>query len=83
VADVRSTFVMSTRPLREVTASFAALALVVSCSPDQSEAGLGTWRAERDSVADTIIVRTISGSVWGEPATLVEEVASPWPRSAP
>ena len=29
---------------------------------------------ERDTVADTVVVRTIEGSRWGEPVRLVEEV---------
>jgi hypothetical protein len=35
----------------------------------------GTWVAERDTIGDTVIVRTISGSVWGEPITLAEDLA--------
>jgi sugar lactone lactonase YvrE len=35
----------------------------------------GSWVAERDTSGDNVVVRTISGSVWGEPATLVEELA--------
>ncbi|UCD24380.1 MAG: 6-bladed beta-propeller [Gemmatimonadota bacterium] len=35
----------------------------------------GTWVSERDTIADTIVVRTLSGSVWGTKAKL-EEVLS-------
>lgn len=34
-----------------------------------------TWVAERDTLGDTVVVRTVSGSVWGAPARLVEEVS--------
>lgn len=50
-------------------------ALATGCSQDRSEAQNSTWRVERDTVGDTVVVRTISGSVWGRPATLVEELA--------
>ncbi len=39
-----------------------------------SAAGGGGWAATRDTVGDTVVVRTLGGSVWGAPATLVEEV---------
>jgi len=34
----------------------------------------GAWRAVTDTIGDTIVVRTVSGSVWGGPAELAEEV---------
>jgi hypothetical protein len=34
----------------------------------------GAWRAEVDTLGDTIIVHTVAGSVWGDTADLVEEV---------
>lgn len=35
----------------------------------------GSWVAERDTVGDTVLVRTISGSVWGAPVEMVEDLA--------
>jgi hypothetical protein len=32
------------------------------------------WTAAIDSVGDTVVIRTVSGSVWGDTATLVEEM---------
>ena len=32
------------------------------------------WRAVTDTLGDTIVVRTVSGSIWGERTELVEEV---------
>lgn len=37
-------------------------------------ARVGTWIAQSDTLGDTIVVRTISGSVWRSPLTLVEEL---------
>lgn len=34
----------------------------------------GGWEAVRDTVGDTVVVRTVSGSVWGGAARLVEEL---------
>jgi hypothetical protein len=33
------------------------------------------WTAERDSIGDTLIVRTVSGSTWGRPGRLVTRVS--------
>lgn len=51
------------------------LTLTAGCTGDRSGADDGTWRAERETRGDTLVVRTVSGSVWGRPATLVEELA--------
>lgn len=32
------------------------------------------WQAVRDTVGDTVVVRTVAGSVWGDTARLVEEL---------
>lgn len=45
---------------------------VVACSGDIGSDSVA-WQATRDTVGDTIIVRTTAGSVWGD-ARLVEEV---------
>ncbi|UCD23980.1 MAG: 6-bladed beta-propeller, partial [Gemmatimonadota bacterium] len=49
----------------------ALLSLACSEAPVRDT---GTWVAEIDTVGDTVVVRTISGSVWGETATLVEDL---------
>ena len=52
-----------------------ALALLQAACHSGRPSDLGTWVAERDTVGDTVTVRTVSGSVWGKPATLVEDLA--------
>lgn len=51
------------------------LPTLLACSPGDVEAGAEAWTAVRDTVGDTVIVRTISGSVWGDTAELVPEVS--------
>ncbi|HSG82623.1 MAG TPA: 6-bladed beta-propeller, partial [Gemmatimonadota bacterium] len=54
--------------------SVALLALaLLGCSGSQRSDG-GNWVAVYDTVGDTLIVRTESGSVWGEAAALVADV---------
>ncbi len=48
--------------------------LAAGCSRGTREADGGSWQATRDTVGDTIVVATISGSVWGDTADLVPEV---------
>ncbi len=60
---------------RSVTIVIAGVALIAGACRASSNSDLGTWVAERDTVGDTVTVRTVSGSVWGKPATLVEELA--------
>lgn len=60
---------MRTHPA--LLSSFICLASL-ACSGDGGPDPMA-WQATRDTVGDTIIVRTTSGSVWGE-ARLVEEV---------
>ncbi|MEJ2186831.1 MAG: hypothetical protein P8Z36_12940 [Gemmatimonadota bacterium] len=38
-----------------------------------STPGGGGWASTRDTVGDTVVVHTVSGSTWGAPARLVEE----------
>jgi len=51
-----------------------ALLAVGACSADRGQ-DLGTWVAEWDTIGDTVVVRTISGSVWGEPREMVEDLS--------
>ena len=67
------------RPMHALSATrFVAVVTVAGaiagCS-SPAERQRGTWVAERDTIADTIVVRTVSGSVWGVPATLREDLA--------
>jgi hypothetical protein len=55
-------------------AAIATVAALASCRGAEEDR-LGTWKAERDTIGDTVIVRTVSGSVWGAPATMREELA--------
>ena len=52
------------------------IAAVAVCACSDTAAGpAGTWQAERDTVGDTIVVRTVAGSVWGDTARLVERLS--------
>ncbi len=56
--------------VRLIGFALCGLLLTVACGGEgRSNAG---WRAERDTVGDTVIVRTLSGNVWGGPRRLVE-----------
>jgi hypothetical protein len=53
-----------------------ALGAITSLACEDGARGVaGSWQAEFDTIGDTVVVRTISGSVWGAPATLVEDLA--------
>lgn len=47
------------------------LAAVLACGGREPEVG---WQAVRDTMGDTLVVRTVAGSVWGDTARLVEEL---------
>lgn len=47
----------------------AAALVLAACSGERTASD--AWRAERDTVGDTLVVRTVSGSVWGAPRPLV------------
>lgn len=54
----------------------AALSLLALAACGGREAATSSGlRVTRDTVGDTVVVRTVSGSVWGAPATLVPEVS--------
>lgn len=48
--------------------------LLAACDRQPGEAGLGEWRAQVDTIGDTVSVRTLSGSRWGDTAALVPEI---------
>jgi hypothetical protein len=43
---------------------------IASCTPGAEQGSAGAWRAVTDTIGDTIVVRTVSGSVWGDTAEL-------------
>ena len=45
------------------------------CSGDGLRSTAGGWVSERDTLGDTVVVRTISGSEWGKPARLEERIS--------
>ncbi len=55
-------------------AALALIALLVGCGSADNDQ-LGTWQSERETIGDTIIVRTLSGSVWGDSAVMREDLA--------
>lgn len=62
------------RPTSTLTAILAALPPLVACGDGSPPERVGAT-VERDTIGDTVVVRTVSGSAWGEPARLVAEVA--------
>lgn len=58
------------RPVRLHIASILAVFGLAACG----DGGRVSLQVERDTVGDTIIVRTLAGSEWGEPAALVPEM---------
>ena len=51
------------------------LLLPTACSGGPDDSASAGWQALTDTIGDTIRVRTISGSVWGDTAILVPEVS--------
>ncbi len=49
--------------------------MVVACSREPRGAGDQGWQAVRDTQGDTLVVRTLAGSLWGDTADLVAEVS--------
>ena len=50
-------------------------AFSTACSSGDVADGALTWVAVHDTIGDTVTVRTISGSIWGDTADLVPEVS--------
>ena len=48
--------------------------IFTACSSEGREGGGREWQAVYDTIGDTIVVRTVAGSVWGDTAELVPEV---------
>lgn len=63
------------RPAATVSAFFpAALVLAISACGSSEQPRAAAWQAEYDTIGDTIVVRTVAGSVWGDTAELVADV---------
>ena len=45
-----------------------------ACSSREGSGARGAWEAAYDTIGDTVVVRTLSGSVWGDTAQLIPEV---------
>ncbi|MDT8341319.1 MAG: hypothetical protein RQ751_07380 [Longimicrobiales bacterium] len=66
---------MTVRALARLPFLALLLAAAGCNSPGSTDGGgAGALVAVRDTVGDTVVVRTVSGSVWGEDAVLVPEV---------
>lgn len=64
------------RTRRRSYSGFAlVLTLLAACGGGSSGDIAGSWRAEREQLGDTSVVRTVGGSVWGDTMTLVPELA--------
>lgn len=50
-------------------------ALVLACTSGSQGNDDGAWQAVQDTVGDTVVVRTLSGSLWRDTAQLVPEVS--------
>ena len=49
--------------------------LIIACSSGGQGSGESDWVAAYDTIGDTIVVRTLSGSLWRDTAQLVPEVS--------
>lgn len=56
-------------------ATLAVALCIGGCSADGRGSRPDEWEAVYDSIGDTLVVRTVSGSVWGDTARLVPEVS--------
>lgn len=64
----------SAHPLPALAAVAVAGALAAGCGDVGGASGGRALETVRDTVGDTVVVRTIAGSVWGDTADLVPEV---------
>lgn len=53
---------------------FSVFMLWIAMAPPAGAQAPGAWKAERSKRGDTTVVRTVSGSVWGDTVALVEEL---------
>jgi hypothetical protein len=64
-------------PCPRLSAVAVLTVMVLSSGACSAERGpdAGTWVAEWDTIGDTVVVRTVSGSVWGAPRVMAEELS--------
>lgn len=53
----------------------SVILLLAACAGAESRGDSRAWESVRDTVGDTVVVRTVSGSVWGDTATLEAEMS--------
>lgn len=58
-----------------VIAGVLALSFLGSCGTEATEGIHGPWTVDEETLGDTLVVRTVSGSVWGDTMVLVPELA--------
>jgi hypothetical protein len=66
---------MSHCPRLSAVAVFTVMVLLSGACSAERGPDTGTWVADVDTIGDTVVVRTISGSVWGGPREMVEELS--------
>lgn len=64
-----------TTPIRRIAVPLAVASLPLACGPISDSRNTTETVVETETVGDTTVVRTVSGSVWGGDATLVPEVS--------
>jgi hypothetical protein len=63
------------RPLRLGSFLICLVLGFWACVGDAGAGSGGGWEAAVDTVGDTVVVRTLSGSAWGDSASLEAEVS--------
>ena len=64
-----------TTPTCRISVFLAVASLPLACGPISDSRDATDTVVETETIGDTTVVRTVSGSVWGEDATLVPEVS--------
>ena len=64
-----------TTPIRRIAVFLAVASLPLACGPISDSRDATETVVETETIGDTTVVRTVSGSVWGGDATLVPEVS--------
>ena len=64
-----------TTPIRRIAVFLAVASLPLACGPISDSRGATDTVVETETIGDTTVVGTVSGSVWGGDATLVPEVS--------
>ena len=66
---------MSLSRASAVLSALVLSAIAGACSTSEDSDDSLAWVAVHDTIGDTVVVRTVSGSVWGDTAELVPEVS--------